>query len=233
MHHGPHSTKNSEYKNDCSCPIQSHILFISYPSWQSKKSVSKQHKSETSFASFVEIRRNFSVLKHFFDLTRMQTVLAFMAVETKANILWYSIHILEQNQTIAEPPGDKHFSSILFPSKCQSVYWECLTSIFHFFFLANPDIVLNPHNHGGKSVFASDTRSLESFRLPNHQPWLYHYIERFSKKLWKRLFKDWYFAVFFLPQPRLFYTDLFMHVLPYNIVCMFRFFQVLESEGLV
>ena len=134
MHHGPYSTKNSEYKNDCSCPIQSHILFISYPSWQSKKSVSKQHKSETSFASFVEIRRNFSVLKHFFDLTRMQTVLAFMAVETKANILWYSIHILEQNQTIAEPPGDKHFSSILFPSTCQSVYWECLTSIFHFFF---------------------------------------------------------------------------------------------------
>ena len=133
MHHGPYSTKNSEYKNDCSCPIQSHILFISYPSWQSKKSVSKQHKSETSFASFVEIRRNFSVLKHFFDLTRMQTVLAFMAVETKANILWYSIHILEQNQTIAEPPGDKHFSSILFPSTCQSVYWECLTSIFNFF----------------------------------------------------------------------------------------------------
>ena len=104
---------------------------------------------------------------------------------------------------------------------------------FSFFFLANPDIVLNPHNHGEKNVFASDTRSLETFRLPNHQPWLYHYIERFSKKLWKRLFKDWYFAVFFLPQPRLFYTDLFMHVLPYNIVCMFRFFQVLESEGLV
>ena len=88
--------------------------------------------------SFVEIRRNFSVLKHFFDLTRMQTVLAFMAVETKANILWYSTHILEQNQTIAEPPGDKHFSSILFPSTCQSVYWECLTSVFHFFFSSQP-----------------------------------------------------------------------------------------------
>ena len=107
--------------------------------------------------SFVEIRRNFSVLKHFFDLTRMQTVLAFMAVETKANILWYSIHILEQNQTIAEPPGDKHFSFILFPSTSQCVYWECLTSISHFFFLANPDIALNPHNHG-ENVFASDTR---------------------------------------------------------------------------
>ena len=41
---------------------------------------------------------------------------------------------------------------------------------FSFFFLANPDIVLNPHNHGEKNVFASDTRSLETFRLPNHQP---------------------------------------------------------------
>ena len=55
-------------------------------------------------------------------------------------------------------PWRQTFLIHFIPKHMACVYWECLTSISHFFFLANPDIALNPHNHGEKNVFASDTR---------------------------------------------------------------------------
>ena len=63
----------------------------------------------------------------------MQTVLTFMAVETKANILWYFGIESYNHGTL----GDKHFLFQLFPSAHQSSYRQCLTNFFNFF-LARP-----------------------------------------------------------------------------------------------